>query len=468
MGKEAALPKNIRQIGDIRGREKVCIEDYVMTYIHKKEQQEEKGCLSIFFGEQREAEDSVYVYIRGIFEVPEEIQWEQEKEIFQKEYQKYFGDWEILGCCVIGIYPTERMKALAEWFPESGRLIYHLQEQEETLYWTKEDRYLRLQGYFVFYEQNLKMQEYLTNLFKDNSVEKESLPDRAIKSFREKVKEKGERNRSNFLRMASSFFVITILIIGAIVVNRIEDIRAVRNLSLTEEASVYNIQREGEGTVKNYTAGDLTSYNADTAADTEQYGAAVSTAQYEAAQRAAENTKLAGSDSFWEEVPEDDPTWAEGDDAGDNEADSETENAVDTVAAGDSEANSETENAVDTAAAGGSEANSETGNTDGDSEANSGTANSADVVDADTVGEMDSTATENINRNTTAATEAENAREAVSIRHAQSGYIIKEGDTLAKICNQYYGNLNRLDEICEANGIEDANMILPGQRIVLP
>ena len=37
---ETALPKNIRQIGEVRGEEKICLEDYVMTCIHKKEQQE--------------------------------------------------------------------------------------------------------------------------------------------------------------------------------------------------------------------------------------------------------------------------------------------------------------------------------------------------------------------------------------------------------------------------------------------
>ena len=50
----------------------------------------------------------------------------------------------------------------------------------------------------------------------------------------------------------------------------------------------------------------------------------------------------------------------------------------------------------------------------------------------------------------------------------QSGYVIKEGDTLAAICSRYYGTLDRIAEVCEANGIEDANMIMPGQRIELP
>ena len=53
MEKETALPKNIRQIGEVRGEEKICLEDYVMTCIHKKEQQEKEGYLGIFFGERR-------------------------------------------------------------------------------------------------------------------------------------------------------------------------------------------------------------------------------------------------------------------------------------------------------------------------------------------------------------------------------------------------------------------------------
>ena len=40
MGKETVLPKNIRQIGDIQGTDRICLEDYVTTYIRKKESQE--------------------------------------------------------------------------------------------------------------------------------------------------------------------------------------------------------------------------------------------------------------------------------------------------------------------------------------------------------------------------------------------------------------------------------------------
>ena len=56
----------------------------------------------------------------------------------------------------------------------------------------------------------------------------------------------------------------------------------------------------------------------------------------------------------------------------------------------------------------------------------------------------------------------------VSARRSQAAYVIKPGDTLADICTRYYGSLDRMEEICRENEITDANMILPGQEIILP
>ncbi|MCD7820129.1 MAG: LysM peptidoglycan-binding domain-containing protein, partial [Lachnospiraceae bacterium] len=55
-----------------------------------------------------------------------------------------------------------------------------------------------------------------------------------------------------------------------------------------------------------------------------------------------------------------------------------------------------------------------------------------------------------------------------AVRQVQAAYVIQEGDTLASICARYYGSLDRLEELCEANEIEDANLIIPGQKLVLP
>ena len=273
MGKETVLPKNIRQIGDIRGREKICMEDYVMTYIRKKEPEEEQGYLGIFLGEKKQTEDSDYILIRGILEIPREDVKQMEnakekaegtntaKEVdkkadeintakdtekkhteelsalpetlaekIQKERRLYFPEWEIQGCCVIGTYPAARMEELAKAVPESCSLLYHLQEQEENFYWMKNGQYQRIRGYFVFYEQNKLMQEYMSEVFGSNSVEKESQPDRAIRNFREKIAQKSEKKSRSMLKLASSFFVVTVLVVGAVVVNRMDDIRSIQSL----------------------------------------------------------------------------------------------------------------------------------------------------------------------------------------------------------------------------------------------
>ena len=66
--------------------------------------------------------------------------------------------------------------------------------------------------------------------------------------------------------------------------------------------------------------------------------------------------------------------------------------------------------------------------------------------------------------------ETEEAEETVQVsaRQVQAVYVIRAGDTLADICNKYYGSMELLEEICRINEISDANLVMPGQKIVLP
>ena len=45
--------------------------------------------------------------------------------------------------------------------------------------------------------------------------------------------------------------------------------------------------------------------------------------------------------------------------------------------------------------------------------------------------------------------------EEVSARLSQAVYIVKNGSTLAGICHKYYGNLDKVEEICLLNDITD-------------
>ena len=54
------------------------------------------------------------------------------------------------------------------------------------------------------------------------------------------MKEKGMQKHTDFLRLAGSFLVITVLAVGAIAVNRVDEIRTIRELSgdITQENEV--------------------------------------------------------------------------------------------------------------------------------------------------------------------------------------------------------------------------------------
>lgn len=47
-------------------------------------------------------------------------------------------------------------------------------------------------------------------------------------------------------------------------------------------------------------------------------------------------------------------------------------------------------------------------------------------------------------------------------------YIVQRGDTLAGICQQFYGNISRMEEIKGINQISDENWIYAGQELYLP
>ena len=474
--KETALPKNIRQIGEIRGAEKICIEDYVMTCIHKKEAQEKDGYLGLFYGEQKKEEDGIYLFLRGILEIPDGDEEEAVKKELEEQKKKYFPDWEVQGCCVIGQYPTERMKLAEKLDPMSMQLIYHLQEQEENLYWTVEGCYKKLRGYFVFYEQNRKMQQYLADEFKEDRVEKESIPDKAIKSFREKVRIKGEKRTGSMLKLASSFFVVAALVIGAIAVTRMDDIRKPQNGSYqmnTEENEADRIYTNADSAAVvqggNRTASDgFAAKDAAAGTGSEDGSAALEAAGGSAAvdgSEAGTPSASAGAGSSAEASVQSETAGADG--------------SVQSASAGK---NDSAEASAPSAAASGQPAASAASGT-GDAQADNATAdtnllagaaiasesgqNAADVGTADLATDAASNAGASAS-----ATTAEDAQPTMAMSAAAQGihasYTIRVGDTLADICNQYYGSLDKLELLCQVNHISDANLIMPGQKIVLP
>lgn len=527
MGKEIVLPKNIRQMGDVHGKEKIYMEDYVMTYIRKKEQQGENGSIGILLGERHETMEGTYIFVRGIYEVPweeenkrcantrEEIKEAQQentedkgnkeskenkennadaqtkktesmqeqterkseeeciekppltlKERLHKGRIEYFPGWDVEGCCVIGKYSPELLERLFEILPGTRQLIFHLQEQEETVYWRNESEYRRIHGYFVFYEQNRKMQEYLSDVFGASTVEQENTSERAIKNFREKIREKSEQKAGSMLKLASSFFVITVLVAGAVAVNRIDEIRKVRNvtnmsskepngqrdleytkermLALQESEDTAQKEAEAQEASAQYTA-DLQSADIQEEADLQNVDI-----QEEADLQKAdiqEEADLQNVDIQEKADLQSGDMQAEADQqSGDlqTQADLQSGDAADT-------ADAQTQGVQETQVQDGSRQNP------GGQETQVQDENAAWMAGSDGFWEDEET-----------DVKYQESVQETAARSAQASYVIRPGDTLADICKQYYGSIEQLAHLCEVNNISDANKIMPGQKIVLP
>lgn len=474
MERETALPKNIRQIGEVRGEEKICLEDYVMTCIHKKEQQEKEGYLGIFFGERRREAETEYVFIRGILELSKTWEPESFAEKLEEQRTKYFPDWTVQGCCVIGVYDTERIREVRTRIEDAGHIVYHLQDQEETLYAQRDGTYHKIKGYFIFYEQNRKMQAYLSDEFKEDRVEKESFPDKAIKSFREKVRIKSERKSGSMLKMASSFFVVTVLAVAAVTVTKMDDLKKVRQtLNASDNAAENEAQDHiymdtaGMGENTNTPVGDSSGVQNIGMSDSENSGGLPESTTVSGGQSSGENT--AG-----EEQSNTENAGAETKNGMENGADGSTENtaigamentaatavADESGAAAGSIGADRTESASDAVTGGNMTASNRL------AAAQSSVSSTADTGDAEeSISAGDAGQTAGV-----ASVQGEDTLQSASARprRTQATYTIREGDTLADICSKYYGSFDKLELICSANGITDANLILPGQKIVLP
>lgn len=91
----------------------------------------------------------------------------------------------------------------------------------------------------------------------------------------------------------------------------------------------------------------------------------------------------------------------------------------------------------------------------------------------ETTAAADSTVSAEVPAETAAQPKAETPQtepetEAAAASAVPETYIIGEGETLHGICLKFYHSLNKMDEICQLNGLDDPNKIISGQKLVLP
>lgn len=183
------LPNNIRQVGTPGDKLKIYIEDYVITYLNQIAGQKPFGQkAALLLGEKVRKDKTDIFFISAAIHM-EDLQIKEDSlqitsEIWTGLYEKidkYFKDKHILGWFLsrpgqsVGMSgQIERVQA--EQFRDKGTIFYALDplDREDAFYVYEKGQLTRHQGYYIYYERNEAMQNYMIELRKDKTADGET------------------------------------------------------------------------------------------------------------------------------------------------------------------------------------------------------------------------------------------------------------------------------------------------------
>lgn len=235
---EWKLPKNVRQIGDAGGDRKIYVEDYVMTYLDGVAG---KGAMqkALLFGEVRRQELYPYIFVNGAMEVEDLSPENSARDELQAKMARYFSGKRVVGWFLstqdasFRITPEITEIFRREFSGENQILLVKSGEENETsVYMMEGEQPLQQPGYYIYYEKNPAMQEYMISQNGGRSVENEQpVKDDAIKRFRKIIQEKKKipqmPSRGRLVYLAGGFLVVTVLALGVTMIynyDRMQDV----------------------------------------------------------------------------------------------------------------------------------------------------------------------------------------------------------------------------------------------------
>lgn len=125
------LPAMVRLVGKISGDDRVYVEDYVYTYLHELKSEDEKFPVRVaLFGHVYQNEGRKFYMVYGAASVIDELANGRDEEQVRREF---FEEYELIG--YVNIYGNKH-----EWPGKKN-------------------------GYYIFYETNEPMQNYLVARF---------------------------------------------------------------------------------------------------------------------------------------------------------------------------------------------------------------------------------------------------------------------------------------------------------------
>lgn len=202
------LPKNVRQIGVPLPGRRIYLEDYVITYLKQVFVQTSESKIVVLLGKEgrEEADEGVFCY--GAIALEEPLLLEAGKipqSVWGFVYdamRRNFPEAQILGwACGTNVWNSEmdsRVRGMqrTEFAREDSILfLWDLCEKEEKIFLWQRDIMKEQPGYYIYYEKNPQMQDYMLEKPEMESIDAD-YQDRVTSSIRHVMEEKEEHRKS--------------------------------------------------------------------------------------------------------------------------------------------------------------------------------------------------------------------------------------------------------------------------------
>ena len=269
------LPKNIRQIGAPSSNKRIYMEDYVVTYLNyiaRPGSTRARG--AILLGEVKNTEVGDVLFISGAVEA-QNLEFDMDESEFTKEawsdiyeqVKEYFPDLSVVGWFLSRMGFSTAIndkieKMHVDNFPGKDKVLYVTDslEADDAFYMYERGQMIKQKGYYIYYEKNEAMQNYIIKqkggVAEEENTEIHRKDEEIIKSYREKNNRVQGNKASgvNLLYVASSFVVLAMLAMGVTVVSSYDKMKemevSINRLELTADVTTEEyIETMNNGTV---------------------------------------------------------------------------------------------------------------------------------------------------------------------------------------------------------------------------
>lgn len=436
-GRSRKLPRNIRACGQGGGPFPVYIEDYVETYIRKLTESGFPECSAVVLvGQVMETETGRCLFVRGGVNANAVCAGDRpvfNEEVWNDVYEKirlHFPKDEVVGWCIAGpgfrlLQEDVFLRAHIDNFADSEKLFlcYESLEKELTLRICKGGTFCILPGYYIYYEKNDEMQNYMLEEASLARKERKSEDMQTVSGevyAEEKQKNPGQKNEKGKASTEDNISsakkdILQLAAIACVIVLIVSVMMKTDALSLLKESTF------ADGTKQEENQTTFEAQNEIEKPEEFAFGDFDFLDNEEVLHETAKKEEVSQ-----ENIKQDEET---------PKKDTEGEE----VKTQEPERRDEEQNALDDADTSGQAAET---NTENPEENEVGTKESPDVIEEETV--------------------------TVLSPSEYTGYVVKAGDTLAGICMEVYGSVELLHYICELNQLKNIDSIYAGQELILP